>query len=68
MELKSSLLSIPVGNKDKAIMKINVISFRYGVKEFIVISPAEDAEAVDNESKCHLLLSSIGIAATNSKW
>ena len=41
---------------------------RYGLKEFLVISPAEDAEAVDSESKCHLLLSSIGIAANNSKW
>jgi len=41
---------------------------RYGVKEFLVIHPAEDTEAVDSESKCHLLLSSIGIAATNSKW
>ena len=38
------------------------------MKEFVVIHPAEDTEAVDSESKCHLLLSSIGIAATNSKW
>ena len=41
---------------------------RYGLKEFLVIHPAEDTEAVDSESKCHLLLSSISIAATNSKW
>ena len=41
---------------------------RYGLKEFLVIYPAEDTEAVNTESKCHLLLSSISIAATNSKW
>lgn len=45
-----------------------ICTYRYGLKEFLVIHPAEDTEAVDSESKCHLLLSSIGIAATNSKW
>jgi len=47
--------------------RTHCLSRWYGVKEFLVISPAEDAEAVDSESKCHLLLSSIGIAATNTK-
>lgn len=42
--------------------------FRYGLKEFLVIAPAGDAEIIDNESKCHLLLSSVSIAATNTKW
>ncbi|KAL9957793.1 hypothetical protein ACROYT_G034737 [Oculina patagonica] len=47
--------------------RTHCLSRWYGLKEFIVIHPAEDTEAVDSESKCHLLLSSIGIAATNSK-
>ncbi|PFX20709.1 Rab3 GTPase-activating protein catalytic subunit [Stylophora pistillata] len=47
--------------------RTHCLSRWYGLKEFLVISPAEEAEVVDNESKCHLLLSSIGIAATNSK-
>lgn len=47
--------------------RTHCLSRWYGLKEFIVISPAEEAEVVDSESKCHLLLSSIGIAATNSK-
>ncbi|XP_074627593.1 rab3 GTPase-activating protein catalytic subunit-like isoform X2 [Acropora palmata] len=47
--------------------RAHCLSRWYGLKEFVVISPAEDAEAVITESKCQLLLSSIGIAATNSK-
>ncbi|XP_068752396.1 rab3 GTPase-activating protein catalytic subunit-like isoform X2 [Montipora capricornis] len=47
--------------------RTHCLSRWYGLKEFLVISPAEDGDAVDSESKCHLLLSSIGIAATNSK-
>ena len=46
----------------------SLFPFRYGLKEFLVIAPAGDAEVIDNESKCHLLLSSVAIAATNTKW
>ncbi|CAH3157487.1 unnamed protein product, partial [Porites evermanni] len=47
--------------------RTHCLSRWYGLKEFLVIAPAGDAEIIDNESKCHLLLSSVAIAATNTK-
>lgn len=41
---------------------------RYGVQEFVVISPGSNCEAIISESKCNLLLSSISIALSNSGW
>ena len=41
---------------------------RYGLKEFLVIIPSQNVEAIDNESRCSLLLSSIAVAFNNSKW
>ncbi|XP_036427001.1 rab3 GTPase-activating protein catalytic subunit isoform X1 [Colossoma macropomum] len=38
----------------------------YGVREFVVISPGANCEAVISESKCNLLLSSVSIALANT--
>uniref|UniRef100_A0A671VIU6 Rab3 GTPase-activating protein catalytic subunit n=1 Tax=Sparus aurata TaxID=8175 RepID=A0A671VIU6_SPAAU len=39
---------------------------RYGIREFVVISPGTNCEAIISESKCNLLLSSISISLANS--
>ncbi|XP_019516887.1 PREDICTED: rab3 GTPase-activating protein catalytic subunit, partial [Hipposideros armiger] len=39
---------------------------RYGLREFVVIAPAANSEAVLSESKCNLLLSSVSIALGNT--
>uniref|UniRef100_A0A6Q2WVR4 Rab3 GTPase-activating protein catalytic subunit n=1 Tax=Esox lucius TaxID=8010 RepID=A0A6Q2WVR4_ESOLU len=39
---------------------------RYGVREFVVLSPGTNCEAVISESKCNLLLSSISISLANT--
>lgn len=41
---------------------------RYGIREFVVISPGTNCEAIISESKCNLLLSSISISLANSGW
>ncbi|XP_047465417.1 rab3 GTPase-activating protein catalytic subunit isoform X2 [Mugil cephalus] len=38
----------------------------YGLREFVVISPGANCEAIISESKCNLLLSSISISLANS--
>uniref|UniRef100_A0A3B4XWG2 Rab3 GTPase-activating protein catalytic subunit n=1 Tax=Seriola lalandi dorsalis TaxID=1841481 RepID=A0A3B4XWG2_SERLL len=38
----------------------------YGMREFVVISPGANCEAIVSESKCNLLLSSISISLANS--
>lgn len=38
----------------------------YGFREFLVISPGANCEAIISESKCNLLLSSISISLANS--
>ncbi|XP_037547652.1 rab3 GTPase-activating protein catalytic subunit [Nematolebias whitei] len=38
----------------------------YGLREFVVITPGTNCEAVISESKCNLLLSSISISLANS--
>ncbi|XP_068439010.1 rab3 GTPase-activating protein catalytic subunit isoform X3 [Clinocottus analis] len=38
----------------------------YGIREFVVISPGANCEAIISESKCNLLLSSISISLANS--
>ncbi|XP_049583647.1 rab3 GTPase-activating protein catalytic subunit isoform X7 [Syngnathus scovelli] len=38
----------------------------YGIREFVVISPGANVEAIISESKCNLLLSSISISLVNS--
>ncbi|XP_028991028.1 rab3 GTPase-activating protein catalytic subunit isoform X2 [Betta splendens] len=38
----------------------------YGVREFVVITPGANCEAIISESKCNLLLSSISISLANS--
>ncbi|KAL1267284.1 hypothetical protein QQF64_032647 [Cirrhinus molitorella] len=38
----------------------------FGVREFVVISPGTNCEAVVSESKCNLLLSSVSIALANT--
>ncbi|CAL8267074.1 unnamed protein product [Lota lota] len=38
----------------------------YGMREFLVISPGTNCEAITSESKCNLLLSSVSISLANS--
>uniref|UniRef100_A0A8D0CE82 Rab3 GTPase-activating protein catalytic subunit n=1 Tax=Scleropages formosus TaxID=113540 RepID=A0A8D0CE82_SCLFO len=38
----------------------------YGLREFVVISPGANCEAIISESKCNLLLSSISISLANT--
>uniref|UniRef100_A0A8C9YBA7 Rab3 GTPase-activating protein catalytic subunit n=1 Tax=Sander lucioperca TaxID=283035 RepID=A0A8C9YBA7_SANLU len=38
----------------------------YGIREFVVINPGTNCEAIISESKCNLLLSSISISLANS--
>ncbi|XP_062861672.1 rab3 GTPase-activating protein catalytic subunit [Trichomycterus rosablanca] len=38
----------------------------YGLREFVVISPGANCEAIISESKCNLLLSSVSIALANT--
>uniref|UniRef100_A0A7N6AA81 Rab3 GTPase-activating protein catalytic subunit n=1 Tax=Anabas testudineus TaxID=64144 RepID=A0A7N6AA81_ANATE len=38
----------------------------YGIREFVVITPGSNCEAIISESKCNLLLSSISISLANS--
>ncbi|KAG7280169.1 hypothetical protein CRUP_037753, partial [Coryphaenoides rupestris] len=38
----------------------------YGIREFLVISPGANCEAIISESKCNLLLSSVSISLANS--
>lgn len=44
------------------------LSLRYGLREFVVIAPAANNDAVLSESKCNLLLSSVSIALGNTGW
>ncbi|KAM7283662.1 rab3 GTPase-activating protein catalytic subunit [Ixodes scapularis] len=39
----------------------------YGLRDFLVISPSSDEEAISNEDKTRLLVSSVCVALTNSK-
>lgn len=39
---------------------------RYGLQEFIVITPADRNKAIDSESRAKVLLSSVSVALTNS--
>ncbi|KAG7251307.1 hypothetical protein CRUP_011877, partial [Coryphaenoides rupestris] len=39
---------------------------RYGIQEFLVISPGANCEVIISESKCNLLLSSVSISLANS--
>lgn len=41
---------------------------RFGLREFVVISPGANCEAIISESKCNLLLSSVSMSLTNSGW
>lgn len=41
---------------------------RYGIREFLVVTPGANCEAIISESKCNLLLSSISICLANSGW
>nr|XP_020464557.1 rab3 GTPase-activating protein catalytic subunit isoform X2 [Monopterus albus] len=38
----------------------------YGIREFVVISPGTNCEAIISESKCNLLLSSLSISLANT--
>uniref|UniRef100_A0A3Q2EFP5 Rab3 GTPase-activating protein catalytic subunit n=1 Tax=Cyprinodon variegatus TaxID=28743 RepID=A0A3Q2EFP5_CYPVA len=38
----------------------------FGLREFVVISPGANCEAIISESKCNLLLSSVSMSLTNS--
>ncbi|XP_039990752.1 rab3 GTPase-activating protein catalytic subunit isoform X2 [Xiphias gladius] len=38
----------------------------YGIREFVVITPGTNCEAIISESKCNLLLSSVSISLANS--
>uniref|UniRef100_A0A3B4Z658 Rab3 GTPase-activating protein catalytic subunit n=1 Tax=Stegastes partitus TaxID=144197 RepID=A0A3B4Z658_9TELE len=38
----------------------------YGLREFVIISPGTNCEAIISESKCNLLLSSVSISLANS--
>lgn len=49
-------------------LKYSVCVCRYGMREFVVISPGANCEAVISESKCNLLLSSISISLANTGW
>ena len=40
--------------------------YRYGLQEFIVITPADRNKAIDSESRAKVLLSSVSIALTNA--
>lgn len=40
----------------------------YGLREFIVISPSGNTEAITSEDKLKLLLSSAAIALNNTQW
>lgn len=40
--------------------------FRYGLQEFMVISPADRNKIIDNESRAKVLLSSVSIALANA--
>jgi len=46
----------------------SALSLRYGLREFVVIAPAANNDAVLSESKCNLLLSSVSIALGNTGW
>jgi hypothetical protein len=53
----------------KYLMLLFFSSFpRYGLKEFLVLSPSVENVALTTESRCHLLLSSVSMALANSKW
>ena len=45
-----------------------VCAGRYGMREFVVISPGANCEAIISESKCNLLFSSISISLANTGW
>lgn len=44
------------------------VTCRYGLREFVVITPGANCEAVISESKCSLLLSSVSMCLSNSGW
>ena len=49
-------------------MAVILFFLRYGLREFVVIAPAANSDAVLSESKCNLLLSSVSIALGNTGW
>lgn len=44
------------------------VTCRYGLREFVVITPGANCEAIISESKCSLLLSSVSMCLSNSGW
>ncbi|XP_046859182.1 rab3 GTPase-activating protein catalytic subunit-like isoform X2 [Xenia sp. Carnegie-2017] len=47
--------------------RVHCLSRWFGLKEFLVLSPSVENAAITSESRCHLLLSSISMALSNSK-
>uniref|UniRef100_A0A8C9U1K2 Rab3 GTPase-activating protein catalytic subunit n=1 Tax=Scleropages formosus TaxID=113540 RepID=A0A8C9U1K2_SCLFO len=64
--------SIPLAMKDLLCMsndfpsRAHCLVRWYGLREFVVISPGANCEAIISESKCNLLLSSISISLANT--
>ncbi|XP_028847857.1 rab3 GTPase-activating protein catalytic subunit isoform X2 [Denticeps clupeoides] len=63
--------AVPVAMQDLLCMKndfpprAHCLVRWYGVREFVVISPGVNCEAIISESKCNLLLSSVSISLAN---
>ena len=41
---------------------------RYGVKQFVLLSPDEGVECLTSQAQAKLMLSSISIAISNTQW
>ena len=40
----------------------------YGLRDFIILAPDADFDAITSESKANILLSSIAISIHNTRW
>jgi hypothetical protein len=43
-----------------------ILCYRYGLQEFLVITPSQTSAAIDSESRAKILLSSVSIALNNT--
>ena len=46
----------------------DAVCCRYGVREFVIITPEKGVEALTSQAQAKLMLSSVSIAIANTHW
>ena len=57
-----------INSKHQLIDLFRYLSHWYGLREFIILSPKRNNDAITDEDRANLLLSSTAIAVSNVGW